>query len=115
MRSWTDKQLRRALRHAQQQELLTFRDDEIRLTKAGRAEAARLTREHRLWELYLITHADVATGRVDREAERIEHVLEPALVAELEEMLNEGANAIPQSPHDLSDREPSVKPVRGAR
>jgi manganese/zinc/iron transport system permease protein len=73
------------------------------LTPKGWDEAARLTHQHRLWELYLITHADVAPGRVDRDADAIEHVLEPRVVAQLESLLKQRRrdSGIPASPHEL--------------
>ncbi len=101
-RSWSQAGLRRAVRLAQQEELVTLLGDQVQLTKKGRVEAERRTREHRLWELYLITHADIAPGRVDREADRIEHVLEPEVVAELESMLTGETQAVPRSPHEMS-------------
>ena len=58
-RSWSRSQLRRAIALAAQRELVTCLGDKVRLTKKGRVEAERLTREHRLWELYLITEADI--------------------------------------------------------
>jgi manganese/zinc/iron transport system permease protein len=54
------------------------------LTRNGLEEAVRVVRNHRLWEAYLIKYADVATSQVDHEADRIEHVLDPVLVRELE-------------------------------
>lgn len=74
---------------------------QVYLTKAGLDEAARLTRQHRLWELFLITYADIAPSRVDRDADAIEHVLEPEIVAELEELLRQerGEAGLPASPH----------------
>lgn len=101
-RSWTMSELKRAVSLAAGDELVTQLGDKVRLTKKGRVEAERLTREHRLWELYLITEADVAPSRVDREADRIEHVLEPEVVAELEAMLVGGHRGLPASPHDLA-------------
>lgn len=100
-RSWSNAQLRYAVRLALQQELVTCLGDKVRLTKKGRVEAERLTREHRLWELYLITEADIAPSQVDREADRIEHVLEPEIVAELEAILTGENRSVPESPHDL--------------
>ncbi|MHC5005006.1 MAG: iron dependent repressor, metal binding and dimerization domain protein [Planctomycetota bacterium] len=64
-----------------------------------------MARNHRLWELYLITHADVAPSHVDRDADQIEHVLDPALVARLEAQLGL-ATHVPPSPHAIGD-EPS--------
>ena len=37
-----------------------------------------------LWEMYLITHADIAPSHVDHSADMIEHVLGGELVAKLE-------------------------------
>jgi manganese/zinc/iron transport system permease protein len=47
------------------------------LTPAGVVEARRVVRVHRLWELFLIRHADIAADHVDRDADQIEHVLPP--------------------------------------
>ena len=80
----------------------------VRLTPAGAAQALRIVRNHRLWELYLIRHAEVATSRVDRGADRIEHVLGPDLVAELEAQLERqpDAAAVAASPHALATETP---------
>lgn len=55
-----------------------------RLTDAGAAEAARITRLHRLWELYLTQHVGLAPDHVHANAEEIEHVLTAELGARLE-------------------------------
>lgn len=59
------------------------------LTAGGRSEARRVIRNHRLWELYLIQYADVAPSQVHRDADQIEHVVEPNILAELEELLSQ--------------------------
>jgi manganese/zinc/iron transport system permease protein len=46
-------------------------------------------RNHRLWELYLIEHADVAPSHVHHDADEIEHVVDANIVARLEERLSE--------------------------
>ena len=75
-------------------------DGQYRFTNAGTRLATRAVRNHRLWELYLIHFADIAPNRVDREADLIEHVLEPGLIEQLESLLKQDtANAIPTSPH----------------
>lgn len=101
-RSWTRARLTREIQRAQSDELVEWVGSQIRLTKRGTVEARRLTRQHRLWELYLITHADIAPSRVDRDADDIEHVLEPVVVAELERLLERERPAIPESPHSIS-------------
>jgi manganese/zinc/iron transport system permease protein len=73
------------------------------LTETGRAAAWRVVRNHRLWELFLIQHADIAPSHVDRDADQVEHVLHPEMVRELEMLLAAEAPelAMPASPHRL--------------
>lgn len=99
-RPWPVRELDAELRRSTAQGLLSGGGEDIRLTAAGRAEARRIVRNHRLWELYLLNHADVAPARVDRDADLIEHVLDPVLVEELEEMLDKGNRAafVPENP-----------------
>jgi manganese/zinc/iron transport system permease protein len=105
-RTWTDAQLRRYIRQAYQEGLIhDLNLEEIRLTEVGLEAAAKLTRNHRLWELYLIEYADVAASRVDRDADAVEHILGEHLVATLEtkpqQMQESGARAVPASPHPI--------------
>jgi manganese/zinc/iron transport system permease protein len=95
--------LRKIIGKLARENLIRVQGELVKLTESGYAEAARLTRQHRLWELYLIHHAEVAPARVDRGADDIEHVLEPELVDELERLLDEGPLAIPvpASPHAM--------------
>ncbi|MEX0885475.1 MAG: iron chelate uptake ABC transporter family permease subunit [Phycisphaeraceae bacterium] len=71
-----------------------------RLTPAGLDEAGQVVRNHRLWELYLIEHADIAPSHVDRDADTIEHVLGEAMVHRLEDLLE--AEPMPASPHAIA-------------
>ena len=75
------------------------------LTAAGLDEARRMVRNHRLWELFLLTYADVATSQVDRDADRVEHVLGPEMIAELEGLLaiEHPHVVMPVSPHALAN------------
>ncbi len=104
-RSWTSKELRRLIERAKSKEYVRRENgDAIRLTNRGQLKAEWLTRQHRLWELYLITHADVAPSRVDRGADDIEHVLEPETIHQLEKLLrNEDRIAPPESPHAIEE------------
>ncbi|GJM19261.1 MAG: manganese ABC transporter permease [Phycisphaeraceae bacterium] len=56
----------------------------VRLTDRGEHEAMRITRNHRLWEQYLIAYADVAPTHVDVSAEYAEHALGASVVEALE-------------------------------
>ncbi|PAW64540.1 MAG: iron ABC transporter [Verrucomicrobiia bacterium Tous-C2TDCM] len=103
-RSWTPRQLRGILR-------IAYREDHLEpappgrllLSEPGFGEAARVTRNHRLWETYLIQYADVAPSQVDRDADRVEHILGAELVRELEAKLGNAlpGQAVPPSPHPL--------------
>ena len=59
----------------------------MRLTPAGLAAAAEVTRTHRLWELFLVESAGIASDHVDRDADDVEHMLPAPLIRELEERL----------------------------
>ncbi len=65
------------------------------LTPSGVARGARIARNHRLWEQYLQTYADVAPGHVDWSADTVEHVLSPELVAELEAAIRKADRGSP--------------------
>lgn len=49
------------------------------LTDSGIQEAERVTRLHRLWELYLMKKLEIAPDHVHDDAEEIEHILTPDL------------------------------------
>lgn len=105
-RSWNEPALRAILRSAYRDALVTSaKGDTITLTERGLREAARITRNHRLWEMYLILHADIAPAQVDRDADAIEHILNPELIRELEDELAASlrlqAGQMPQSPHPI--------------
>ena len=67
-----------------------------------------MVRTHRLWELYLIEYADVASDHVDRDADMVEHVMPPELIRELEEQLERSGRLpprgeLPVSPHRIEE------------
>jgi manganese/zinc/iron transport system permease protein len=105
-RSWSPAHLRRGVRRAERDGLLWLdaAARAVRLTPAGLREARRITREHRLWEMFLITPADVAPSHVDRDADMIEHVLSPQLIAELDGLVaaHRARPGMPASPHALA-------------
>ncbi|REK09113.1 MAG: iron ABC transporter [Planctomycetota bacterium] len=104
MRSWSQGELRSYVARAESRGLLrTGPGNLLRLSPLGCEEAAANVHNHRMWELYLIHFADVAASRVDRDADAIEHVLDPTILAELESLVHEGAAArvVPTSPHPM--------------
>lgn len=68
------------------------------LTDQGVEEGKRLTRLHRLWELYLIKYVKVAPDHVHDDAEAIEHIITPEIEAELVALLD----SPDQDPHNKS-------------
>lgn len=102
-RSWSSWRLNRAIDRASRDSLLYRDGDGISLTARGVIEAARLTRQHRLWEIFLIAHADFAPSQVDRQADAIEHVLEPELIRELVSLLDQQDIIVPASPHPVEE------------
>jgi manganese/zinc/iron transport system permease protein len=103
-RSWSPRYLRRVVDRARRQGLVRrSATGGFALTNQGRTDAQRVVRNHRLWEVYLITHADIAPSHVDRDADQIEHVLNTDLIHRLETLLAERFPhlVLPSSPHGL--------------
>jgi manganese/zinc/iron transport system permease protein len=101
-RSWTPKRLRGLIALAESEGVVRI-DSESgwRLTRDGGLAARQAVRNHRLWETFLITHADIAPSHVDRDADSIEHVLDRVLIEQLERLLAERNphEVVPRSPH----------------
>jgi len=100
MRSWSSHWLRRLHRSAARSGDVSTSGGLWKLTDQGLEAAKRVVRNHRLWELFLIRHADIAASHVDRDADFVEHVLGDAIVAELEAILDREPGT-PASPHPV--------------
>lgn len=59
----------------------------FRLTSNGKVRGARVTRLHRLWEVYLTRKLEIAPDHVHDDAEEIEHILTPELERRLLDLL----------------------------
>lgn len=107
-RYWSKGELGQLIRQGRREDHLDPQPrGAIRLSESGFGEAARITRNHRLWELYLIRHADIAPNHVDRDADMVEHLLGPEVVMQLEEEL--GMNhrePVVASPHEILPENP---------
>tara|TARA_B100000925_G_scaffold3647_1_gene2761 strand:+ start:2584 stop:3951 length:1368 start_codon:yes stop_codon:yes gene_type:complete len=113
-RAWSPEQLKRVLRVARREDHLEpVGPGFLRLSEPGFGEAARITRNHRLWERYLIKYADIAPSHVDRDADLVEHILGADLVSELEADLKTEidernlAVPVPASPHLIQPEPPA--------
>ncbi|MEX2443972.1 MAG: iron chelate uptake ABC transporter family permease subunit [Alkalispirochaeta sp.] len=106
LRGWGTSRYHRAVRMlARDRAIYRIAHGPWQFTAGGRAEAARITRNHRLWEVYLLEHADIAPAHVDYGADFIEHVLGDELVAELERALPRFGKTVPQSIHRIDRTE----------
>jgi manganese/zinc/iron transport system permease protein len=105
-RSWHEHKLHRLIAQARKEDHIeVMPDGALQLSESGFGEATRITRNHRLWETYLITHAEVAPQHVDRDADLVEHVLGPELVGKLEKKLLADGHPLVTlpSPHIISE------------
>ncbi len=105
-RHWNS--LERVLQRAHEEELIENKEGQVQLTQYGLRRAAKVTKAHRMWELYLMEYANIAPDHVDRDADDVEHLLPETLLVELEqELAAEGrlpkiASEVPESPHKLT-------------
>ncbi len=58
-------------------------------SEAGLRRGRQVARNHRLWEQYLIAHADIAPSHIDWTVDRVEHVLDQSMIDELEALLDQ--------------------------
>jgi len=102
-RSWSERELATVVERCMRAGTIERIDgDIVRLTSEGRKRARRVVRNHRLWEAYLVHHADIAPSHVDRDADAIEHILDEDLVKSLEQLLGAKAGEVPRSPHAIN-------------
>lgn len=103
-RSWMDTELKSLIHTSKKNGLIErYTDEYILLGEAGFAEAARTTRNHRLWEMYLIEYAEVAPTNVDRGADLVEHVLGADIVRMLESKMKTSPYMYIPNPHSESE------------
>lgn len=87
VRGQTSGHLARSARPLARASLVERSGDSLRLTLEGRAEAEKVVRKHRLWELYLTRRLELPSDHVHRDAEAMEHALSDDAVLRLEELL----------------------------
>jgi manganese/zinc/iron transport system permease protein len=87
-RSYPSPLLTAVLRRLQRQGYVKRIGTTWQLTEEGMSRGQRVVRIHRLWELYLTTHVNIAPDHVHDDADTIEHLLTPELETELERLLN---------------------------
>ena len=86
-RAFATEELQSGLKKLTHQGLLEHSLLAYRLTNKGLAEAQRVVRLHRLWELYLQRYLHLEPDHVHDDAEAMEHVITPEIEAQLELIL----------------------------
>lgn len=87
-REMPSSQLKTGLSRLLKQGYVTRHGEHWHLTPEGLARGRRMTRLHRLWEVYLTQYVGIAADHVHDDAETIEHILTPELERELEILLD---------------------------
>ncbi|NJL15688.1 MAG: zinc ABC transporter permease [Microscillaceae bacterium] len=87
-RFFKPRALRRSIRQLRQKKYLLVQPQGLALSPEGIMAGRRITRIHRLWELYLTQHLQLAQDHVHEDAEAIEHIITPELEKALEARLN---------------------------
>lgn len=96
---WNPQYVKQLQRAARRDHLLAEAlPGQIQLTAEGRRRAREGTRNHRLWELYLLNYADVAPQHIHHNADGIEHIVEPEIVDRLEQLLASQPYFVPRNP-----------------
>ncbi len=76
------------LRMLLRKDLVVKINDLYYLTEKGLDEGKRITRIHRLWEMYLTEKLNIASDHVHDDAEAIEHIITPEIEKRLIELLD---------------------------
>lgn len=77
---WFSKLVRRGY-------LIVNNNNNYVLTEAGKVKGQRVTKLHRLWEMYLTEYLRLDPDHVHDDAENIEHIITPEIEKKLEEQL----------------------------
>ncbi len=87
IRNFSSTQLFNGLKQLRNNGYITRENGYWLLTTQGFEKGKRITRLHRLWELYLSKYLRIAPDHVHEDAETIEHVITPELEVQLEQLL----------------------------
>lgn len=86
-RNFKSQQLKRGLRKLKNKGYLAQKNNEWKLTNEGKNKGQRITRLHRLWEMYLTQYLQLSPDHVHDDAETIEHIITPEIESKLSELL----------------------------
>lgn len=101
-RGWPNAKQSRVMRSLARQEYLTKgKSGLVTLTPLGLERALEAARTHRLMELYLLEHAEIAPGRVHQYVEEIEEITTPEIASDLRKLFRTRLEdqLVPPEPH----------------
>lgn len=84
-----------ALSRLARRQLVLASDNGYELTDDGRAEARKLVRSHRLFEMYMLTHFEIPHDHLHETAARVEHYIDADMRSEMSSELDAPA----EDPH----------------
>ncbi len=96
LKAFDGRALERGLKWLQQEKSTQIKNNKWTLTASGNQIGKRITRVHRLWELYLTNKVKLDIDHVHPSAESLEHIITP----EIERMLQEELNFPDKDPHN---------------
>jgi ABC-type Mn2+/Zn2+ transport system permease subunit/Mn-dependent DtxR family transcriptional regulator len=79
--------LRSHLKFLEKSNAIMLDNNVVKLTYAGKSEANKLVRAHRLWETYQVDKMGLSEQQIHNEAERYEHLLSDEILDEVDEKL----------------------------
>ncbi len=82
-RQFDFSKLERILSRLERKGFITRSGEQVTLTELGLEMGRKITRRHRLWELYLTKNTAISSDHAHFDAEEIEHMLTPELEAQL--------------------------------
>lgn len=87
-REFDHKEFKKGLASLQKEGYLLKTGDQFKFTSDGLNKGRQITKLHRLWEVYLTSHLNIAADHVHEDADSIEHIITPEVEQRLEKLLN---------------------------
>jgi len=81
----------RAIDDAKSRGFVRHLGTQLQLTEKGLARAARIVRNHRIWEAYLSNRLELADDHLHRDAEDMEHALDDDVIEQIDAALGHPA------------------------
>lgn len=87
-RSFDQHELKKGLASLKQEGYVLKTGGQFKFTTDGLNKGRQITKLHRLWEVYLTSHLNIAADHVHEDADSIEHIITPEVERRLEKLLD---------------------------